>query len=919
MKYVFLSNSSSRLLLGLEETLFDKTKPPLRKRFIVLPHKRDKEAILKSFLSRKKAVIGLQFFTLNELLKFEKETLIALEIEYLINEHLNDEEFCEVKRYIDNDQKKIPPLASSLARTFRSYELYGLDVLDQMSRWQKILWKKRLQTISIPSCEIHFFRIAHIPEGAKRILEQLDADLYYYMLSPTQYYWGDLCSDRQRVYLQKTFQKKNAPQKECDEFDLYARDRNPLLANSIKYSVDLFTDLVDQGIETFESYEEGLRIQNDLLYFENHKDMPSNISIHATATKRREIEVLYNNILSLFHKDPSLKFDEIRIYAPSIKEYFSHIQMVFESKESILHDFVVSDLPSSIPNKDLQTALFAKDPFEIFYTSSFCEKFSLNVKQIDRFKDWHTIGVDQVIMSLALPFEEKTVEISETPLLETFITLYEACLDALNTLKYKEQTLEEWILFLRSFIENFLEIDDQSISSYLGELTTLFFQDKKFPFSFLKPYIEEFFQALSYTYRSSKNPGLIFSNLGEGSIIPVKHLFLLGMDEECFPAKYMENPINELSSKKGYYYEPSVADKDRYAFLTALLTPSESLTISYQNIHPDDGKTLISSLNVQELIDYTGDLEIFHHFGSSFHPYYFSKKAEYPSYSQKEYKLAERFQKKEEIKPQSILKEALKRWNIKDLANLHEPTRFYANKSCGVYLKTANEDEEFAFSYLNRSSFRKKLEKKSAEEVLREFDQRSTIQNPLFKKIAIDELKKDLIEAEEFLHDHSWDRKNCKKITFHPDCKKSFIHSKNHTVMPPLKIGDQYEIIGTLPLSYVNFGKDTKKELIKLYPYLLLLNLIEKPSFVLFTEEEKKREIILDDPEKKLSSLLDYATLNLFDPCPFRSDWHRVIHDEKKWEQEVLTSDDPYIQVYGMKENISKFQTIVNEHYQGLK
>ena len=76
--------------------------------------------------------------------------------------------------------------------------------------------------------------------------------------------------------------------------------------------------------------------------------------------------------------------------------------------------------------------------------------------------------------------------------------------------------------------------------------------------------------------------GLTFMNFTPNRIIPIKHLFFLGMDAASFPGRDIPNSL-DLRTSDFWPGDNQNAYKNRYAFLCQLMSTSESLHLSYVN------------------------------------------------------------------------------------------------------------------------------------------------------------------------------------------------------------------------------------------------------------------------------------------------------------------------------------------------
>lgn len=1025
---LFLSHHYDAHLSELEINLFSKSSDPIKKRYVIIPCKATKQHLIHSLsrFGKRGYCLGIQFFTLQEFteflfsliarerLVFPRDEILALHIQDILNQELGIEQpiFSPIKDYLAEDPSRISDLARCLAKAFKSYDRFGncnLDTWREKPSWQQAIWKEVTKYWpffhelsqndqiwdALPfSAEVHFFLITHLSEVEKRTLSKLARtwDTFFYFYSPSAFYWGDLSSDHHRLSLQKYFTKQGVNQEMRDEIDQYARNTNRLLANLSKLGIDLLRFFTDQSCVMRERYEEIKEtclldaIKNDILHLQNPDELDekrpfshSGVQIHVAATRLREIEILYNNILYKFAKDPSLKKEDIGIFAPRIAPYYPYIQMIFAREQSALKNFAVSDLPLHLGSKYLQMLkkLFsfvhhrmeAYVLFDLFYSPLFMEKFHLTEKEIDTWKLWaeelhvhwgydekerkEALGYpsyqgtwsemfERLITSLiSLDGEAVRVELSQTDLLNTFIQVLERLHMHLTSLQKEQKSLSSWVNEIIAFASAFLFVNESEQTYYstfvehVRHLLSLhsIYGESTLSFAEIEPYILGVFDQSSYTYHNESHTPLVFSNLIEGAVVSKKHIFLLGMDEDQFPHIQDDNPLNELKHLKGYGFEPTSSDQDRYAFLKALLHANQSLTVSYQNTHPEDGKEQNPSLVIQELTNYIDeyftlngasplDQIYIYHPVIPFHHSYFSKKQDLVSLSSRDYSFAQYFYQAATSSPKKTEKndkELPKEWDLNHLLRIaSHPLRFYAQQNLGIYLEEMKPEddanEEFVLNALEKYSFKNALSHQEKGVLLDSYRKHSSIISPIFQEIASQELETFAETIGNTLDRHGWKEASSYTITLHPECKSPFKKSEHHWVLPTLLLedleGNSYRLVGTLtdysPKGILSLGKDNTKNHAKLWPKILLYQLLSAyvptKTAIYFAEEDKEKTFHINDPKEQFAGFLSLARKAYRHPSPILPDWISLIGDREKLFKEIekyvcqqdLISKDPY-------------------------
>ncbi len=143
-----------------------------------------------------------------------------------------------------------------------------------------------------------------------------------------------------------------------------------------------------------------LAIFNNLPLSDNSKEEivdDNSIKIISASGKKREIEILKNNIIQLV-SERGVKFHEIGVAAPDINEYVPFIESVFPSDNELL------DIPYNIMDIDIGkesgyiktfldlvelcgSRFSRKDLFKIFSSQCFMEKYGITRKDVDQWLD----------------------------------------------------------------------------------------------------------------------------------------------------------------------------------------------------------------------------------------------------------------------------------------------------------------------------------------------------------------------------------------------------------------------------------------------------------------------------------------------------------------------------------------------------
>ncbi|HUU40371.1 MAG TPA: exodeoxyribonuclease V subunit gamma, partial [Desulfatiglandales bacterium] len=270
------------------------------------------------------------------------------------------------------DNLKLFQLSERIADIFDQYLLFRPEMIFEWeqgkeSHWQAQLWRQLikgvedrhrarlgktfLEVIAGSSARIKdlpervsIFGISALPRFHLQILgvvsQHIDVNLF--LMNPCREYWGDILSDwdiKRKAYGQDS--------KAMSFEDLYLEKGNSLLASMGKLGRDFFDLINELNCEEFFSFEDPnednllFSIQSDILNLRerprklDNKDIihpdDTSIQIHSCHSLMREMEILHDQILDMFEKDPNLLPKDILVMTPDIEAYAPYIQAVFDT------------------------------------------------------------------------------------------------------------------------------------------------------------------------------------------------------------------------------------------------------------------------------------------------------------------------------------------------------------------------------------------------------------------------------------------------------------------------------------------------------------------------------------------------------------------------------------------------------------
>ena len=286
-------------------------------------------------------------------------------------------------------QKRLTFFSLHLGEHFLNYRRFAPKMVQEWQTsattcWQQALWKELFGPLcpwqALPNfkefissnfhLEIHFFSISFLSEWEFAFTSHLAqlTSLYYYLISPCALFWSDIRSDKESQFLQNLFEKKfGIASSQVEQLEELLSERNPLLANFGRMGREMVAQIEESSAQIHAQYALPLTIKNyyDLSSCENlylyqtfqplsllqavQADMllmkapeeelvtnltttDNSIQLHKAPSRRREIEILYHNLLALMQKQKELQPQEIIVMAPHIHDYIPYIKSFLVKK-----------------------------------------------------------------------------------------------------------------------------------------------------------------------------------------------------------------------------------------------------------------------------------------------------------------------------------------------------------------------------------------------------------------------------------------------------------------------------------------------------------------------------------------------------------------------------------------------------------
>ncbi|MBU1181824.1 MAG: exodeoxyribonuclease V subunit gamma, partial [Proteobacteria bacterium] len=658
--------------------------------------------------------------------------------------HLNKAGFESLKRYLTDDTNKLKlfQLSEKLADLFDQYIVFRPDMIfmwddngedkEKPHMWQARLWReiaggnenlhraslqkaliKKIRTLASGSDNLYerisVFGISALPPFHMQAIEELSGifEVNMFLLNPCREYWADTLTDRESTRIKSKYAGTT-----IDEEDLHLEKGNRLLASMGELGSTFFEHVISAEHELIEEFEEEecldllSCLQSDILYLKERKvsdnpdpfqsDSPdSSLQFHSCHSPMREVEVLYDNLLSIFENDPELLPNDILVMTPDIEIYAPFVHAVFDARgdNEPRIPFAVSDRSirkeSGVVDGFLSILDLKESRFKVSQVVSVLEypgikgKFGLNESDLEKIRGWirdtrirwgydgadkavlglpgfnentWKAGIERLLLGYAMPVKEgemfsgilpfQGIEGTDAKVLGNFLEFMEKNLACAESL-VRKQTINGWHSVLTGVLDTFFAGHDdtqqeiQFIRRILGGMSAkagLSGYGEEIEIDAVKYYVKK---ALEQESSSSgfMSGGVTFCSMLPMRSIPFKVICLLGMNNDAFPRSSYSYGFDLMAG------DPRPGDRsrkkdDKYLFLEALISARKIFYISYVGQSIQDNTSIPPSVLVSELLDYvregfgfdSGQM-ITSHKLQAFSPAYFRDKGKLFSYS----------------------------------------------------------------------------------------------------------------------------------------------------------------------------------------------------------------------------------------------------------------------------------------------
>lgn len=596
---------------------------------------------------------------------------------------LSQTAFTRLEKYLVDDANGVKrwQLAQRIAASFDRYQLFRPQKIRAWSEggeshWQALLWRKiiarrnlphRVETIAallkgladnactrvLPQ-RVSLFALSSLPPLYIEVIQALARriDMQLYLHSPTDQYWADLESEKQRS-------RKRLANPGQDE--LY-ETRNELLASWGRQGQEFQDLLLD--VDSLHSIDVDLfvepgnnsllaRIQQSIFDLDQAPvqiDPDDSISIHICHSAIRECQVLLDQLLAMLDRNDQLAAEDILVMVPDIATYAPYIEAVFRHDSQSRLACNISDITTADEHPLVMTFLQLLElPHSRFSMSeimalldneSLRRRFQIDDQALQEIRlmteqantRWgidadHKTALalpptsgntwqqtrDRFFAGFALAADGLWNDIAPLPgwsesdagAIGRFWYFFDRLGDWRERLG-KTQSAQAWqALLLQLLDEFFVETDlRESRLQQIRDAINIFHTDSTGPISpgLMAYLLQRQLQSQQHSGRLYSG-GVTFCGMRPMRSVPFKVICLLGMNGDDFPRRDEQNDF-ELMSAEFICGDPSKRSEDRYLMLETLLCAREKLYISYTGRSLKDNSPSNASVLVEELRDF---------------------------------------------------------------------------------------------------------------------------------------------------------------------------------------------------------------------------------------------------------------------------------------------------------------------------
>lgn len=717
---LYTSNRTELLADKLAEVLSTARLPPMTPEIIVIPSGGMERYLAFKLADKQQICANMEFPFPNAFINriFRKvfpeirerslfdQKMLTWKIMELLPSFLHRKEFRRIRQYVSNDPTLVKQfqLCCKIANLFDQYTVFRPEMIQKWEtgkegsapdeQWQAIVWRKIVETASedyhraalrvmlfkklkedksvkdsLPE-RVSIFGVSFLPGFHLDVLNALShhIEINLFALNPSREFWEDIIPQKYKA-------KKSVEQlhQGRDIELLHYETGNALLASLGTYGKEFLFLLQNMECREHNEFIEPddnsmlATLQSDILNLLS-RETPAAVSgtdksiqIHVCHSPLREIEVLHDNLLNFFERDPELTPNDIVVMIPDLEAYVPFIQTAFESPSSSLPHipYTIADLTgrSSPVINDFFTILdLKKNRFCATSVLSFLDSEAIRNKAglseedastihawiegtnirwgIDRYdreqagmpstaeNTWQA-GLDRLFTGYAMSADDDSlfdtilpyhsIEGSDAILLGKCNSFLQSLFGYVNKLD-SEKPMGRWAGLLIEMLDNLFapgEDDKRLFQKLRNTISDLYEQEKctqfskKIPFAIIRTFLDSCLSGKEYG-KGFITGGVTFCTMLPMRSVPFKIICLAGMNDGSFPRADPSLSFDLIASdqKPG---DRSVRKEDCYCFLESILSARETLYLSYTGYCVKDNSLIPPSVPANELTDYLSE------------------------------------------------------------------------------------------------------------------------------------------------------------------------------------------------------------------------------------------------------------------------------------------------------------------------
>ncbi len=646
----------------------------------------------------------------------------------------------------DPTRTKLYQISEKIADLFDQYLVFRPQMMlawesGKANHWQATLWRSITQKTDVqhrarmqrrfinkirngslaidPLFErISVFGISYLPPFHIQVFEELAhrIPVTLFLMNPCRFYWDDIVSEYEKKRIVRKYEKAGIPKS-----DLHLEGGNRLLASWGTLGRDFFKMVHDLDCEVVDRFEPSetthilSQVQKDILNLKDRSQrvdsdnlsvlsdsFDESIQIHSCHSPMREMEVLYDRLLSMFEADPALQPNDIIVMTPDIESYAPFIHSIFDTPPADL-----PRIPYTLADRNVgeekrvidgframlqlpQSRLEVSRIFDLLEFQEIRNRFNLTTLDMENIERWgrenhicwgmdknHRMefnipgfventwqaGLDRLILGYALPGQEQNlfktilpydpIEGESAGSLNRFLIFWETVRTYYNELN-KDRTLDRWNEYLNQLIEDVFGEDEtietelqliRRILSRMARAGNLAEYQQPVNLKVIRACLDRHFDHAMPGSRFISG-GVTFCRLLPMRSIPAKVICLVGMNHAAFPRSERHLGF-DLMAKYPKPGDRSSRNDDKFLFLESLISAREKLYISYVGQHIQDNTPIPPAVPVSQLLQYLTegfggpeDHWLNSHRLQPFSPGYFEGDPRFFSYSENDFKAA---------------------------------------------------------------------------------------------------------------------------------------------------------------------------------------------------------------------------------------------------------------------------------------